>query len=202
MNAQAGRQMTTAQEHPAQRHLSTTCTCFATRKLRALAVVELLLSKNVPRRRQMRMQRTLPQPFEADGAMMKEKNARAQLVDSVLWIYRAVARGTLRAQTHSSCVSFASDVKREVDHAVLCRAVPFADEPAPSHALSSERKQLPAKNSLLCRFRKQMHSQTARTLYHQRGNAPSETTVQLRKAQRVPKVGSFRFKSYATQLRT
>ena len=108
-------------------------------------MVELLLSKNVPRRRQMRMQRTLAQPFEADGTMMKEKNARAQLVDSVLWICRAVARGTLRTQTHSSCVSFASDVKREVDHAVLCRAVPFADVPAPLHAFSGERKTIACK---------------------------------------------------------
>ncbi len=72
----------------------------------------------------------------------------------------------------------------------------------PRMHFQAKEKQLPAKNSLLCRFRKQVHSQTLRTRYHQPGNAPSETTVQLRKAQRVPKVGAFRFKSYATQLHT
>jgi hypothetical protein len=144
----------------------------------------------------MRMQPTLPQPFEADGAMMKEKKARAQLVDSVLWICHAAVRGALRAQRHSSCVTFASDVKREVDYAVQCHAMPFSDVPAPSDALPGEGNdaQLSAKKSLLCRFRKQIQSQTARTLYYQQRSAPSEATVQLRKAQRVPKVGAFRFK--------
>ncbi len=52
--------------------------------------------------------------------MVKEKKARAQLVDSVLWICRAVVPGTLHAQRHSSCVTFAIDVKREVDYAVPC----------------------------------------------------------------------------------